>query len=162
MSTKKGEKAPKTDARASKTAELALRCDNALSFTLTLPMAMRAVGYSDEETQNRTLQMQVRRAMNTLNGGGNVNGRPASASEVAEAASAMMTLATGATNEGGATITADNETISPLKKIRKTSHQIQIERQNQKKIKDIQSCNIPCCHREDERGGCSTHNDTGH
>ena len=82
----------------------------------------------------------VRRAMNTLNGGGNVNGRPASASEVAVAASAMMTLATGATNEGGAvaTNTADNEIISPLKKVRKTSHQVQIERQNQKKIKDIQ------------------------
>ena len=127
-------------------------------------MAMRAVGYSDEETQNRTLQMQVRRAMDKLNGGGNVNGRPASASEVAVAASAMMTLATGVTNEGGAvgTNTADNEIISPLKKVRKTSHRVQIERQNQKKIKDIQSCNIPCCHREDERGGCSTHNDTGH
>jgi len=105
-----------------------------------LPMAMRAVGYSDEETQNRTLQMQVRRAMDKLNGGGNVNGRPASASEVAVAASAMMTLATGVTNEGGAvgTNTADNEIISPLKKVRKTSHRVQIERQNQKKIKDIQ------------------------
>ena len=59
MSKKKGENAPtnKADPCASNAAELALLCDNSLSYTLTLSMAMKAVGYSHEETQNRTLQM---------------------------------------------------------------------------------------------------------
>jgi len=85
-----------------------------------------------------------------------MNGRPASIRI------RRMTLATGATNEGGAvaTNTADNETILPLKKVCKTSHQIQSERQNQKKIKDIQGRAhhrathlVACRHIEDERGG---------
>ena len=94
MLTKKGEKAPtnKADPCASNAAKLALLCDNSLSYTLTLSMAMKAVGYSHKETQNRTLQMQVCCAMNTHNGGGNVDGRPASASEVAVAVMAMRTL----------------------------------------------------------------------
>jgi hypothetical protein len=92
-------------------------------------------GYSEDEAVNRTLQMQVRREVEKLKGN----------SSASAAATAMIMLSTTTTKITTTTSTAttistiSSESLdlpSPLKKTRKTSHQRQIYRQNERKAKE--------------------------
>ena len=77
------------DARAKKAAQLFVVCEGNPNPTgrLSIPDVMRLRGYSGDEVVNRTLQMQVRREVETLKG--NVS---TSASAVLSAAGAMVAL----------------------------------------------------------------------
>ena len=77
------------DARAKKAAQLFVVCEGNPDPTgrLIIPDVMRLRGYSGDEVVNRTLQMQVRREVETLKG--NVS---TSASAVLSAAGAMVAL----------------------------------------------------------------------
>ena len=128
------------DAPAKKAAQLFLVCEGNSDPTrrLSIPDVMRLRGYSQDEAVNRTLQMQVRREVKKLKG--NVSN---SASAVLPAANVMVALfSTTVTRLASISPEESNDGTSTLffpsllKKMRKTSHQRQIDRQNGWKGKD--------------------------
>ena len=123
------------DACAKKAALLFVECERNPNPTgrLSIPNVLRVNGYSEDEAVNRTLQMQVRREVEKLKGN----------SSASAAATAMLMLSTTTTTitttSTTATTTISSESLdlpSPLKKTRQTSHQRQIDRQNERKTKE--------------------------
>ena len=74
------------DCRAAKAAEFFSHIDP--DMRIKIPAAMMAKGYSDEESKNRTLQMQVRREVEKIRG----FDPPCPPKAVAVAATALLTL----------------------------------------------------------------------
>ena len=146
MSTKRKEY--KVDAHARKAAVFFLACEPNPVTRLSIPAAMRAKGYSDSEAADRILVQQVPRE--SQKNKSNDTPRPESA-----AASSLLALATAATaassrpalrtitpNLAAApviTVAGMNAGILPSleRKVRKTSHQEQIGKQNERKRKAV-------------------------
>jgi hypothetical protein len=146
MSSKRKEY--KVDARAKKAALFFLACEPNPVTRLSIPAAMRAKGYSDSEAADRILIQQVRRE--SQNNKSNDTPRPESAAAssilalatVASAASSRPALRTITPNLAAApvvTVAGMNAGIlpSPERKVRKTSHQEQIGKQNESKRKGV-------------------------
>ncbi len=97
MSSKR--KGKKEDSRIAKAARFFLACkqnpDPAVKVNIL--QAMRSWGYSNKERLNRTLQMQVRRAVKALKGEDTV-AHPPAANPAAAAATALLALSGGAMN----------------------------------------------------------------
>ncbi len=97
MSSKR--KGQKEDSRVAKAAHFFLACkqnpDSAVKVNIL--QAMRLWGYSNEETLNRTLQMQVRWAVKALKGE-DTAAHPPAANPAAAAATALLALSGGAMN----------------------------------------------------------------
>jgi hypothetical protein len=144
MSSKRKEY--KVDARAKKAALFFLACEPNPVTRLSIPAAMRAKGYSDAEAADRILVQQVRRE-SQKNKTNETPCRPESA-----AASSLLALATVAPPAASSrpalrtiqhpnlaapviTVAVMNAGIlpSPERKVRKTSHQEQINKQNERK-----------------------------
>jgi hypothetical protein len=123
------------DARTKKAAQLFMACEGNPNPTgrLSIPDVIRLRGYSHDEAVNRTLQMQVRQEVEKLKGNAST-----SALAVISAANAMITLAsTNVTRLALVSISQEESNDpSPLKKLRKSSHQRQIDPQNERKGKD--------------------------
>ena len=101
---------------------------------LSIPNVLRVKGYSEDQAVNRTLQIQVRREVEKLKGN-------SSASAAAAATIMLSTTTTITTTTITATTinTISSEALdlpSPLKKTRKTSHECQIDCQNERKAKE--------------------------
>ena len=135
------------DCRAKKAANFFVACDANPNTRVKIPDAMRIKGYSISEAADRSLQMQVRREADKIKAEA-VPGPSAPAA--AAAASALITLSNTANVGRPAlrTITvpaavsvlpaAGVATLpSPPRKTRKTSHQEQIARQNERKQKAV-------------------------
>ena len=123
-------------------------CDANPDTRVKIPDAMRIKGYSPSEAADRSLQMQVRCDADKIKGEA-IPGPPAPA---AAAASALLTLSTTANVERSALrmITPVPAAVfvfpaaagadalpSPPRKTRKTSHQEQIARQNERKHRAV-------------------------
>ena len=146
MSSKRKEY--KVDARAKKAALFFLACEPNPVTRLSIPVAMRAKGYTNVEAANRILIQQVRcesRPQKT-----NDTPRPESAAAllllalamVATAASsrpALRTITPNLTAAPVVTVGGINAGIlpSPERKVRKTSHQEQNGKQNERKRKVV-------------------------
>jgi hypothetical protein len=78
------------DCRAAKAAKFFLMCKSHIDpdMRIKIPAAMMAKGYSDKESKNRTLQMQVRREVEKIRG----LDPPRPPEAVAVAATALLTL----------------------------------------------------------------------
>jgi hypothetical protein len=78
------------DCCAAKAAKFFLMCKSHINpdMRIKIPAAMMAKGYSDEESKNRTLQMQVCREMEKIRG----LDPPRPTKAVATAATALLTL----------------------------------------------------------------------
>jgi hypothetical protein len=101
---------------------------------LSIPNVLRVKGCSEDQAVNRTLQIQVRREVEKLKGN-------SSASAAAAATIMLSTTTTITTTTTTATTinTISSEVLnlpSPLKKTRKTSHECQIDCQNERKAKE--------------------------
>ena len=135
------------DHRAKKAALFFLACGLNPDTRVKIPDAMRIKGYSNVEPANQLLQQQVRREAEKLKG----EAIPCPPAPVAAAASALMALSATA-NVGRlalrmilpnpATMVAPFVTVgggkagilpSPERRVRKTSHQAQIGKQNERK-----------------------------
>ena len=136
----------KVDDHAKKAALFLLACDLNLVTRLSIPAAMRAKGYSDVEAMNGTLQMQVRRESPKIKAENTPCPEPVAALSLltlaTAATAAMPALWTIAPNQTAALVVAVsgiNSGIrpSPERKVRKTSHQKQINNQNERKRKAI-------------------------
>ena len=140
----------KVDACARKAALFFLACEPNPDTRLSIPAAMRAKGYSDAEAADRILVQQVRRESQKIKS----NDAPHPESAAASSLLALATVASSAASSRPAlrTITPNlaaapvvtveagmNAGIlpSPERKVRKTSHQEQISKQNKKKRKAI-------------------------
>lgn len=138
------------DLRAKKAATFFVACDanSDTRVRVKIPDAMRAKGYSDSEAADRSLQQQVRREADKIKG----EAIPVPPAPAAAAASALMALS-ATTNVGRPalrTITPVPAAVSvlpaagvaalpsPPRKTRKTSHQEQIARQNERKRRAVQ------------------------
>ena len=147
MSSKRKEY--KVDARAKKAALFFLACDPNPVTRLSIPAAMRAKGYSDTEAADRILVQQVRRE--SQKNKPNDTPCPESAAASSLLALAMVTSAASSSRPALRTITpnlaaAPVVTVagmdagilpSPERKVRKTSHQEQIGKQNESKRKAV-------------------------
>jgi hypothetical protein len=95
------------DCRAAKAAKFFLMCKSHIDpdMRIKIPAAMMAKGYSDKESKNRMLQMQVRREVEKIRG----LDPPRPPEAVAAAATALLTLSAppNATRVTLATITPD-------------------------------------------------------
>ena len=138
----------KVDARARKAALFFLACGPNPDTRLSIPAAMRAKGYSDAEAADRILVQQVRRESQKNKSNDTPHPESAAVSSllalamVASAASSRPMLRTITLNLATApvfTVAGMNAGIlpSPERKVRKTSHQEQISKQNEKKHKAI-------------------------
>ena len=125
-----------------------LACEPNPDTRLSIPATMRAKGYSDAEAADRILVQQVHRE--SQKNKSNDTPRPESAAAssllalatVASAASSRPALQTITPNLAAAhivTVARMNAGIlpSPERKVRKTSHQEQIGKQNEKKCKAV-------------------------
>jgi hypothetical protein len=134
------------DCRAKIATIFFVACELNTATRVKIPNAMRIRGYSQSEATDRGLQMQVRHKAEKIKG---IPGPPA---PEAAAVSALLSLSTTA-NVGRvalATITlvpaagpiflaAGVAALpSPPRKMRKTSHQEQIARQNERKRRAVQ------------------------
>ncbi len=149
MSSKRKEY--KVDVRAKKaTLVFFLACEPNPVTRLSIPAAMRAKGYSDAEAADRILVQQVRREPQKIKS--NDTPRPESAAAlsllalatVAPAASSRLALQTIMPNLAAAptvTVAGMNAGILPSleRKVRKTSHQEQISKQNERKRKVVRA-----------------------
>ncbi len=146
MSSKRKEY--KVDARAKKAALFFLACEPNPVTRLSIPATMRAKGYSHSEAANQILVQQVHRE--SPKNKSNDTPRPESAAAssllalatVASAASSWPALRTITPNLAAAlvvTVAGINAGIlpSPERKVRKTSHQEQIGKQNESKRKVV-------------------------
>jgi hypothetical protein len=77
------------DCHAAKAAKFFLMCESHINpdMRIKIPAAMMAKGYSNEESKNRTLQMQVRREVENIRG----LDHPHPPKAVAAAATALLT-----------------------------------------------------------------------
>ncbi len=127
------------DRRAKKTAHFFVACHANLDTRVKIPDAMKIKGYSPSEAADRSLQMQ-RREVDKITGE-DIPGPPAPPDEADAAASALITLSTTANVGRPAlrTITTVPAAVlpSPERKVRKTSHQEQIYKQNETKRKAV-------------------------
>jgi hypothetical protein len=125
------------DCRAKKAANFFVGCDLNPDTRVKIHDAMRIKGYSLSEAADRSLQMQVRREVDKITGE-DIPGPPAPA---AAAASALLTLSTTANVGRPAlqTITTVPAAVLPSseRKVRKTLHQEQINKQNETKRKAV-------------------------
>ncbi len=143
------------DPRAAKAAKLFHFCARSSDHDITLsyPAAMRAKGYSDPESKDRTLLMQVRRIAEKLSPPSS-SGPPVAAAAAATALLALAAPPTNAKKHPLATISpniplaavggnGDGDSLasvkfpSPMRKTRKTAHMAQIERQNDRKMRSV-------------------------
>jgi hypothetical protein len=119
------------DCRAKKAANFFVACDLNPETRVKIPDAMRIKGYSLSKAADRSLQMQVRRKVDKFTG----EDIPGPSAPAAAAASALPTLLTTANVGRPAlrTITTVPAAVllSPQRKVRKTSHQEQINKQNE-------------------------------
>jgi hypothetical protein len=138
MSSKRREY--RVDRRAKKAAHFFVACHANPDTRVKIPDAMKIKGYSPSEAADRSLQMQVRREVDKITGE-DIPGPPAPPDEAAAAASALLTLSTTANVGRPAlrTITTVPAAAlpSPERKVRKTSHQEQIYKQNETKRKAV-------------------------
>ncbi len=124
------------DLCAKKTAHFFVACHANPETRVKIPDAMKIKGYSPSEAADRSLQMQVRREVDKITGK-DIPGPPAPPPDEAAAAasSALITLSTTANAGRPAlrTITTVQAAVlpSPERKVRKTSHQEQIYKQNE-------------------------------
>ena len=97
MSSKR--KGKKEDSRIAKAARFFLVCEQNPdpAVKVNILQAMRLWGYSNKETLNRTLQMQVRWAVKALKGE-DTAAHPPAANPAAAAATALLALLGGAMN----------------------------------------------------------------
>jgi len=136
------------DARAKKAALFFLACEPNPVTRLSIPAAMRAKGYSDSEAGDRILIQQVRRE--SQKNKSNDTPRPESAAassllalatvaSVASSRPALRTITPNLTAAPVVTVSGINAVIlpSPERKVRKTSHQEQISKQNVRKRKAV-------------------------
>jgi len=139
------------DHRAKKAAHFFLACSLNPDTRVKIPNAMRIKGYSNVEATNQSPQQQVRREAEKLKG----EAIPCPPAPVAAAASSLMALSATANvsrpalrtiSPNPATIVAPFVTVgggkagilpSPERRVRKTSHQAQIENQNERKRKSV-------------------------
>jgi hypothetical protein len=115
---------------------VACECNPDPTGRLSIPNVLRRVkGYSEDKVVNHTLQMQVRQEVEKLKGNAS-----ASAAVTAMIMLSMTTTTITTTTTTAITIsTISSESLdllSPLKKTRKTSHQHQINHQNERKAKE--------------------------
>ncbi len=174
MSSKRKEY--KVDACTRKAALFFLACEPNPVTRLSIPAAMRAKGYSDAEAADQILVQQVRRE--SQKNKSNDTPRPESAAAssllalatVAPAASSRPALQTITPNQEAAptvTVAGMNAGIlsSQERKVRKTSHQEQISKQNERKRKVVRAQaharNHSRCQREGIAEGGSLINRTG-
>ena len=137
----------KVDARARKAALFFLACEPNPVTRLSIPAAMRAKGYSDTEASDRILVQQVRRESQKNKS----NDTPSPESAAASSLLALATVTSAASSRPAlrmitpnlaavlvVTVAGMNAGIlpSPERKVRKTSHQEQISKQNEKKLMD--------------------------
>ena len=146
MSSKRKEY--KVDAHAKKAALFFLACDPNPVTRLSIPAALRAKGYSDAEDADRILVQQVRRESqkNKSNNTSRLESAAVSsllalATVATEASSrpALQTIMPNLTAASVVTVGGINAGIlpSPERKVRKTSHQEQISKQNETKRKAV-------------------------
>ena len=139
------------DHRVKKAALFFLACGLNPDTRAKIPDAMRIKGYSNVEATNQSLQQQVRCKAEKLKG----EAIPCPPVPVAAAASSLMALSATANmgrptlrtiSPNPATIVAPFVTVggdkagilpSPERKVRKTSHQEQIGKQNERKHKAV-------------------------
>ena len=142
------------DLRAAKAAKLFHFCarNSDPNVKLSYPATIRAKGYSDQESEDRTLQMQVRRIAENLS--------PPSSSDppvaAAAAATALLALApplnarkhplttispnsplAAIEGNGDGDLLAGVKFPSQMQKTRKTAYMAQIERQNDQKMRSV-------------------------
>jgi hypothetical protein len=171
MSSKR--KGEKEDSRIAKATHFFLACKQnpASAIQVNILQAMRSWGYSNEETLNRTLQMQVRRAVKALKGE-DIAAHPPAANPATATATALLALSGGAMNPvrgvllnitniptAAASIIAVAATAarggmidnlspltglpSPIKETHQTSHQAQVDKTNMRKNKDAYNLAFP-------------------
>jgi len=140
------------DHRAKKAALFFLACGKNPDTRVKIPDAMRAKGYSDVEAANQSLQQQVCREAEKLKG----EAIPCPPAPVAAATSSLIALSATANVGRPAlrTISPNPATFivapfvtvgggkagilpSPERRVRKTSHQAQIGKQNERKRKAV-------------------------
>jgi hypothetical protein len=139
------------DCCAAKVAKFFLMCKSYINpdMRIKIPAAMMAKGYSNEESKNRALQMQVRREVEKISG----LDPPCPPKAVAAAKTALLSLlappnatrvtlamitpVTPLATAGNGDLLAGVLIPSPLRKTQKTSHQKQLQNQNNKKKQSI-------------------------
>ncbi len=138
----------KVDAHTRKAALFFLACEPNPVTRLSIPTATRAKGYSDAEATDRTLLQQVHRESQKNKS----NDTPCHESAAASSLLALATVASVASSRPAlqtitpnlvaapvVTVAVMNAGIlpSPERKMRKTSHQEQIAKQNERKHKVV-------------------------
>ena len=126
------------DAHAKGAASFFVACVGNPATILKIPADMRAKGYSDTEAVDQALQMPVHREVEKLKG--EVS---AAVPAALSAAAVMVTLSSTVTTRALALIPQEdaNSTLMldlplPPRKTHRTSHQRQIDHQNERKSKD--------------------------
>ncbi len=135
------------DCCAKKAAIFIVACELNPATRVKIPDGMRIKGYSPSEASNRALQMQVRREAEKIKGeAGPGPPAPAAAllvlalaSEAMTAWPALRTITPNPTVAPVVTVGGVNAGIlpSPERKVRKTSHQEKIGKQNERKCKAV-------------------------
>jgi hypothetical protein len=143
------------DSRAKAAAECYIALESAqssISILIGVPDAMRTARYTTDESKDKTLQVQVRREVERIKRD-NVDPAPLNPASLPTVA-ATATSHTAGTRRRSETVTNAaattgttvglaldiNELVtSPLRKIRKTSAQAQVEKENKKKVKAVQN-----------------------
>ena len=122
-----------------------------ISISIGVPDAIRAVRYTADEAKDKTLQAQVRRDVERIKRE-NVDPAPLNPMSLptVAATAASHTVRTRRRSEivlnaastmgtrGGLDVDIDDLVTSPTRKIRKTSGQAQVEKENKKKVKAVQ------------------------
>jgi hypothetical protein len=132
------------DKRAQAAAQFYVECNKNPNTKLKIPAAMRAKGYSDDDAADRTLQAQVRRAaekkIETEQTTASVSVTPPAPARASKSNSTSTVRATDpalaplANMASAVVVNVDLGALpSPEKKTRRTSHQVQVERENKKK-----------------------------
>jgi hypothetical protein len=128
------------DCHAKKAAIFCVACEPNPATRVKIPDAIRIKGYSPSKAANQALQMQVHHKAEKIKG----EAGPGSPADKVATASLLLALATVATTARPALQTiAQNQTIAPIvlpspeRKVRKTLHQAQIGKQNERKRKAV-------------------------
>jgi hypothetical protein len=132
-------------AQAAAPAQFYVECNKNPNTKLKIPAAMRAKGYSDDDASNRTLQAQVRRAAEKIEteqatasvtppAPARASNSTSTRSNVPPACASVPAPAPLANMASAVDLNVDLGALpSPEKKTRRTSHQVQVERENKKK-----------------------------
>jgi hypothetical protein len=132
----------KQDKRASNAAKFSVACSKNAATKILLPAAMRAKGYSDVESNNKTLWQQVRREASKREAADSQTNVVASSNASTSAPDVVTTSVNPPPAAEASSVAPDLDPIkipSPMKKVRRTSRQVQVDRQNQRKQKEINS-----------------------